>query len=171
MKMADLREALGAIGLARVQTYIQSGNILFESEEDEAHLRQRIEQQIEKVFGLSIKSVLRTSTELKRIGASCPFTEKQIADAEATSEGECLYVTILADEPQAERIDKLKEFDSKDDQFQIVGRDVFLLYGKSARNSKLAIQVEKLGVLATTRNWKTINKLISLCEEMEAKIT
>jgi uncharacterized protein (DUF1697 family) len=71
--MADLREALEALGLGRVQTYIQSGNILFESSEDETIMRQRIEQEIEKVFGLSIKVIIRTSEELKKIVKNCPF--------------------------------------------------------------------------------------------------
>ncbi|MGC1239930.1 MAG: DUF1697 domain-containing protein, partial [Chryseosolibacter sp.] len=72
IKMEDLREALGAMGLSRVQTYIQSGNILFESDEDEATLCHRIEQEVEKVFGLSIKVIIRASEELKKIAATCP---------------------------------------------------------------------------------------------------
>ncbi|MBM7691574.1 uncharacterized protein (DUF1697 family) [Peribacillus deserti] len=99
IKMTDLREALGALGLERIQTYIQSGNVLFESEEEEAVLRQRIEQQVEKVFGLSIKVILRMSEEMKKILASCPFTVKQLAEANSSSEGECLYVSMLVDVP------------------------------------------------------------------------
>ncbi|MED0680930.1 DUF1697 domain-containing protein [Aneurinibacillus thermoaerophilus] len=165
IKMADLREALGKLGLSRVQTYIQSGNILFESDEDEATLRQRIEQEIEKVFGLSIIVIIRTSAELKKMIANLPFSDKQIAEAEASSVGECLYVSMLLHEPNAERIEKLKAVDSND-QFRIVGRDIYLLFHQSIRNSKLAIQVEKLSVPTTTRNWKTIKKLVALSDEM-----
>lgn len=168
IKMADLRELLERIGLEKVQTYIQSGNILFESDEAEAALRERIEQEIETRFGLSITVILRTSDELKQIVESCPFSDEQIAEAEATSEGECLYVSMLLAEPLAERVGKLEAFDFKDDQYRIVGRDVFLLFRQSIRNSKLAVQVEKLGVTATTRNWKTISKLVALAEEAEA---
>lgn len=163
IKMADLREALGALGLARVQTYIQSGNILFESNEDEEILRQRIEQKIGEDFGLSIKVVIRTSEDLKKIVEGCPFTDEQIAEAESSSKGESLYVSLFLEEPQADRLQELEAFDAKDDRYWIVGRDIFLLFHQSIRNSRLANQVEKLGVPATVRNWKTIKSIYTGC--------
>ncbi|MCQ6560582.1 DUF1697 domain-containing protein [Paenibacillus mendelii] len=166
IKMADLREALGAVGLARVQTYIQSGNVLFESDEDEAVLRNRIEQMIEKEFGMPIKVMIRSSAELNKLVEVCPFSRKLIADAEAASESESLYVAMLLEEPQAEKLEKLGAFSSQDEQFRVVGRDIYLLFHQSIRNSKLAVQVEKLGVPVTTRNWKTINKLVTLSNEL-----
>ncbi|GGG54384.1 DUF1697 domain-containing protein [Paenibacillus radicis (ex Gao et al. 2016)] len=166
IKMADLRESLKELGLSNVQTYIQSGNIIFASSESEASLRERIEQQIEKTFGLSIRVIIRSYDELKRIVENCPFTEQQIAEAVASCEGECLYVSMLLQQPDAERIDKLRAMDLQNDQFQIVDNNIYLLYGKSVRNSKLSVQVEKLGVPSTVRNWKTMNKLVTLCDEM-----
>ncbi|GIP33748.1 DUF1697 domain-containing protein [Paenibacillus sp. J2TS4] len=166
IKMADLRKTLESLGLARVQTYIQSGNILFESDEEEATLRQRIEQEIEKVFGLSIAVIIRTSAELNNIVESRPFSDKQIAEAEASSEGESLYVSMLLEEPHMERIEQLRAYDFKEDQFHVAGRDIYLLFHQSIRHSKLAAQVDKLGVPTTTRNWKTISKLVALSDEM-----
>ncbi|MEF3303724.1 DUF1697 domain-containing protein [Paenibacillus sp. GYB003] len=167
IKMADLREALGKLGLARVQTYIQSGNILFESDEDEAALRERIERGIESSFGLPIKVVLRTSEELGKIAASRPFSDEQIAEADASGEGESLYVAMLASEPPTERIGKLKAAsDITGDLFHIEGRDIYLLFRGSVRDSKLMVPVEKLGVTTTTRNWKTVSKLAELAGEM-----
>ncbi|MDQ0058689.1 DUF1697 domain-containing protein [Paenibacillus harenae] len=166
IKMADLRVALGDLGLNNVQTYIQSGNVLFESEEDEGVLREKIEQQIEKVFGLPIKTILRTVEDLKNIVANLPFSEGQIAGAEEAGEGASLYVAMLLSEPERERIDKLRAFETEDERFHIVGKDVYLLFKRSVRNSKLSAQVEKLGVLPTTRNWNTINKLIELADAM-----
>ncbi|WP_042163111.1 DUF1697 domain-containing protein [Paenibacillus gorillae] len=167
IKMADLREALKELGLSGVQTYIQSGNVIFASADNEALLRERIEQQIYKVFGLTIKVIIRSYSELRQIADNCPFTEQQIAEAEASSEGECLYVSMLLQEPAAERIQKLQTIDLQKDQFHIAGNNIYLLYQKSIRNSKLSVQVEKLGVPSTVRNWKTINKLIAICEEMD----
>ena len=161
--MADLRNALSNLGYAKVQTYIQSGNILLESAEDETTLSQKVERMIEKEFSLSIKTVIRTSEQLKQLVADCPFSEEQIAEAATHSEKESLYVAMLAEEPHIERIERLKSLDLGKDQYQIVGRDVFLLYDHSIRNSKLSVQVEKLGEPITTRNWKTINKLIEMC--------
>ncbi|MFF2090576.1 DUF1697 domain-containing protein [Paenibacillus sp. NPDC058174] len=165
IKMADLRESLKELNLSNVQTYIQSGNIIFASADDEAMLRERIEQQIDKVFGLSIKVIIRSYDELKQIAADCPFTEQQIAEAQAGCEGECLYVSMLLQQPDAERIEKLQAMDLQNDQFHIADNNIYLLYGKSIRNSKLSVQVEKLGVPSTVRNWKTMNKLVALCEE------
>ncbi|GGD78226.1 DUF1697 domain-containing protein [Paenibacillus nasutitermitis] len=164
IKMAELREALESLGLSRVQTYIQSGNILFEDDRDEALLRRLIEQLINQRFGLTIKVILRTSEELMKIVDNCPFSDQQIAEAEAASEAVCLYVSMLLEEPSTDRMEKLKAFDTKGDQYHLEGRDLYLLYGQSIRNSKLSAQVEKMGVPSTVRNWKTINKLVALCK-------
>jgi len=166
IKMADLRESLEKLGLSEVQTYIQSGNVLFGSEEDEATLRQRIEREIERAFGLAVHVVIRTSAELKQLVANLPFSDKQIAEAEAAAEGECLYVSMLRRELDAERVERLKAA-AFDDQFRVAGRDIYLLLRQSIRHSKLAARVEKLGVPATTRNWNTIQKLSAMADEME----
>ncbi|WP_336771298.1 DUF1697 domain-containing protein [Paenibacillus sp. MMO-58] len=168
IKMADLREALTAIGLQDVQTYIQSGNILFKSEENEAVLRSRIEQRIETVFGLSIKVIMRTAEELRVIAASCPFTEEQLAAAAATTQGEYLYVSMMLEEPAAEQLDKLRSFETAEELFGSKGRDLYLLFYQTVRNSKLAVKAEKLGVHSTVRNWNTINKLVTLSDGMES---
>ncbi|RAP77779.1 DUF1697 domain-containing protein [Paenibacillus montanisoli] len=171
IKMADLREALGTIGLTRVQTYIQSGNILFESEEREPALRERIEGLIERQFGLSIKVVMRTAEEMAAIAAGCPFSDEQIAAAEASSEGECLYVSMLLEAPPTERVEKLQGYAAADERFVVSGRDIYLLFGQSIRNSKLAVQVDKLNVPSTVRNWNTVNKLLAMAQEMSLSRT
>jgi len=97
----------------------------------------------------------------------CPFSEEQIAEITAHSDSESLYVSLLQEEPLSERIEKLNSLNFGEDQYRIVGRDVYLLFHQSIRNSKLASQVEKLGEPITTRNWKTINKLIALSNELK----
>jgi uncharacterized protein (DUF1697 family) len=163
--MADLRDALEELGLARVRTYIQSGNVLFESDEDEDALRRRIEETIERVFGLSIRAVLRTSAELKEMIANLPFSEEEIAAAEAAATGECLHVAMLRDEPDAGRIGKLEAVET-DDRFRVAGRNIYLLFARSIRNSKLAAKLDQLNTPATVRNWRTIATLAAMAEEM-----
>lgn len=85
IKMADLKLAFIAMGFSQVQTYIQSGNVLFESHEDEASLRKRIEYEIEVSFGLKITVILRKAEELERIIENCPFSEKEVSEAQASS--------------------------------------------------------------------------------------
>lgn len=168
IKMAELRRVFEEeLGLVRVQTYIQSGNVLFESSEKESVLRKRIEQGIESAFGISVSVILRTATELRNIAACCPFTAEELAKAAESSTSESLYVSILQEELPAEQVDKLQTTDFGEDQYVIQGKEIYLLYSNSTRNSKLSGRLDKLVVPATVRNFKTLNKLIHLANEME----
>ncbi|RCX18681.1 uncharacterized protein (DUF1697 family) [Fontibacillus phaseoli] len=166
IKMAELKTALENIGLTGVQTYIQSGNVLFVSEKDEPTLRKEIEQMIESVFGISLMVILRTAGEMKKIARQCPFSEELLAEAAATCVGESLHVAMLPEPPEASGIEKLKAVNYGDDLYFIAGRDVYLLFRSSIRDSKLAVNLHKLGVQATVRNWKTMNKLVELADAM-----
>ncbi|WP_110933416.1 DUF1697 domain-containing protein [Paenibacillus bouchesdurhonensis] len=169
IKMAELRRVFEEeLGLVRVQTYIQSGNVLFKSSgEEESALRKRIEQGIESAFGISVSVILRTAAELRDIAVGCPFTAEELAKAAESSTRESLYVSILREELPAEEVDKLQATDFGEDQYVIQGKEIYLLYGNSTRNSKLSGRLDKLGVPATVRNFKTLNKLIHLANEME----
>lgn len=164
IKMAELRQVLEAIGLSKVQTYIQSGNILFKSDEEEAALQKKIEFEIEKAFGFSVTVVLRTAEELERIIQNCPFSEEEVSHAESLSKAESLYVSLLTHAPLEEKLESLNVYRSEDDQYQIDGRNVYLLFTHSIRKSKLANHLHKLDVPSTVRNWKTIHKLAALAK-------
>ncbi|MGE6256745.1 DUF1697 domain-containing protein [Heyndrickxia sporothermodurans] len=166
IKMADLRKSFEALGLTKVKTYIQSGNVLFESNDGEEALRKRIESQIEADFGFSIHVILRTAVELQSILEQCPFSREEIAEAEALDQGESLYVALLLNTPEQEHLNKLSEFRNKKEQYVIQERDIYLIFHDSVRNSKLAINLQKLNVPMTMRNWKTMNKLVALAKEI-----
>ncbi|HZK85352.1 MAG TPA: DUF1697 domain-containing protein [Desulfosporosinus sp.] len=166
IKMAELKRILETIGLQELQTYIQSGNVLFKSDECEESLRKKIEHQIRENFGFSVPVVLRTSTELERIISSCPFSEQEVSEAES-SEAESQYISLLTHAPLPENIELLNAYRSESDEYRIVGREVFLLFHHSIRNSRLANNLKKLDVPSTVRNWKTINKLAALAKAME----
>ncbi|MGP4040170.1 DUF1697 domain-containing protein [Gracilibacillus sp. D59] len=162
IKMAELRNALETMGLNKVQTYIQSGNVLFESNQSEELLKEQIEKKIEEEFGFSVSVILRTSTELNQITGNCPFTEKPVSDAEASSEVESLYVALLPKIPSQKDIERLNGYKTEHENFQVKGRDIYLLFHRSIRSSKLANNLQKLGVPVTVRNWKTLNKLTTM---------
>lgn len=168
IKMVDLKRVFETMGFCQVQTYIQSGNVLFKSEDEEGALRKKIEHGIDAAFGFSVTVVLRTAAELEWVISNCPFSEKAISEAEASSEGESLYVSLLTHAPSQDKIDKLNAYRSESDDYRIEGREVFLLFCNSIRNSKLASNLHKLDVPATVRNWKTISKLLVLAKAMEA---
>jgi len=168
IKMAELKRTFETMGLGRVRTYIQSGNVLFESEEEEEPLRERIEQEIAAAQGLSVSVILRTAEELRRIAASCPFSAAALEKAEESAEGESLYVGFLLREPSREGMERLAPYKNEDEQYYIAGREIFLLFSRSVRNSKLSANLQKLDVPVTVRNWNTLNKLVALANEMEA---
>lgn len=167
IKMADLRSVLETMGLKEVQTYIQSGNVLFKSDQEEESLRLMIGQGIEAAFGFFVQVILRKAEDLEWIITNCPFSAEKIKEAEASSEGECLYVSLMMHAPTHEKIECLKTYKIDSDEYKVDGREVFLLFKNSIRNSKLVSNLHKLDVPATVRNWKTINKLYALARSME----
>lgn len=160
IKMADLRQLLEKIGLQKVKTYIQSGNVLFEAEQDTTLLTQQLEEEIKNTFGFPVSVILRTAEELEQIIKDCPYS------VDSLNEGESVQLAFLADEPSQEKIDYLQGFKSELDECQIVGKEVYLFFRQSIRDSKLATQLTKLGVPATVRNWKTVLKIAAMAKEL-----
>lgn len=168
IKMSDLKRVFESIGLCEVKTYIQSGNVLFKSNEDEDSLCNKIEHAIDASFRIPVKVILRTSTELEHIISNCPFSKDEITKAETLSEVESLYVALLAHNPLKEKIECIDVYSSssESDKYYIVGRDMYLLFYRSISNSKLANNLYKLNVSSTVRNWKTLSKLAILANTM-----
>lgn len=163
IKMEDLKRLLLSIGLSNVETYIQSGNFIFEADGTEQAISRKIGEGIEDEFGFSSAVVLRTADELGRIVNGCPFTPEEISLAEkANSEGESLYVVLLGEIPQEMTSNKFEMLRGENEDFRIMDRNVYLLLGHSIRNSKLAGSLQKMEENSTVRNWKTIKKLDEL---------
>lgn len=167
IKMADLKRTFESIGVSDVKTYIQSGNVLFKSNESEEALCKKIEQEIETVFGISLEVILRTSNELEQLLSDCPFSNEEIAEAERLSEVESLYVALLKHNPLKEKLEYIESYKSESDKYYIIGRNTYLLFKHSIRNSKLANNLYKLDVATTVRNWKTLSKLNLLAKALE----
>jgi uncharacterized protein (DUF1697 family) len=161
IKMAELKRTFEAMGLGRVQTYIQSGNVLFESEEEAEPLRRRIEHEIKTGFGVSVTVVLRTALELELIIGNCPFA------ADSLSEGESIQVSLLTEAPSQEKIDLLPDGKSEIDEYKINGQEIYFLFRQSIVDSKLAKNLQKFGGTVTTRNWNTIIKLAAFATAMD----
>lgn len=166
VRMADLKQLFEGLGFTGVQTYIQSGNVLFRSDEQEKILKKAIEQEIASTFGFEASVVLRTAEELGRVISNCPFTEEEIQQAESSAQVEVLYVSFLTNEPSEEKIKHLDAYSSENDRYYICGRDIYLLFRHSIRDSKLAGSIQKLDVPATVRNWKTVSKLSELAKSI-----
>jgi uncharacterized protein (DUF1697 family) len=166
IKMPELQRLFEAMGFGRVRTYIQSGNVVFTSAADDPPepLRQRIEREIAARFGFPVTVVLRTAAALERIITDCPFA------AGALAEGENLYLALLADAPSLEGVERLRAYDGGSDEARVAGREVYLLYRRSMRDTPLtnAFLERTLGVAATTRNWRTMRTLAEMASATEA---
>lgn len=160
IKMAELKILLESMGLQKVKTYIQSGNVLFESEEEDKHLSERMEEEISRTFGFAVPVVLRTAEEYEQIIRNCPFS------IDLMNEGESVHIAFLANNPSEEGVNYLESYESGLDECEIIGKNVYLFFRQSFRDSKLATQLPKLGVPATVRNWKTVIKLDLLAKEL-----
>jgi uncharacterized protein (DUF1697 family) len=160
IKMAELKRMFEELGYERVQTYINSGNVIFESSENVNTLEGQIEREISKVFGFNIAVVLRTADELSSIIDKSPFGELVL------TEGQSIHLTLLKEAPTQEQIDKLPVVDQGDDEYYINGKEIYVLYRNSILNSKLPKKFQNL-LPATARNWKTIMKLDAMARALK----
>ncbi|UKS29146.1 DUF1697 domain-containing protein [Paenibacillus sp. HWE-109] len=161
IKMDKLRSIFEAMGYQRVITYIQSGNVIFDSEESAETTRERIVQELLAQLNYDIPVIIRSLTEMHEIVEQTPYLT---VDEE---EGEQRYVTLLSQLPTDEAVEKLASFQNEVDEFRVIGLTVYMLIRKNYGETKFSNNFleKKLGVTATTRNWQTMNKLIQLAEE------
>jgi len=160
IKMADLKSLLETMGLTKVKTYIQSGNVLFEAKDEAEQLSQRLEDEISRTFGFPVPVILRTAEEYEQIIRDCPYS------IDSLKEGESIQLAFLAEEPSQAKTEILRSFESEPDECFIKGKEVYLFLRQSILDSKLASQLTKLGVPATVRNWKTVIKLSTMVEAL-----
>jgi uncharacterized protein (DUF1697 family) len=158
--MAVLRDVFAGLGHTDVVTYIQSGNVVFDAErEDLDTLRREIEAAIVDEFGFDVPVVIRTSTQLASIIAASPYTQSGADSAR-------LAVAFLNDVPVAGRAAMVDASGSPPDELALVRGEVYLHCPTGFGRTKLTntFLEKRLGVTATTRNWKTVTKLAALAD-------
>ena len=159
VRMAELKNLYESLGFTDVETYVQSGNVVFESEEQDAKkLADSIETGIEKTFGFSVPVLVRSTEDFRRVLESHPFKkEEQVR----------VLVTFLYERPDPSKVEDLSRYEDKVDKFAIEEQEIFLFcpggYGKSKLSNTFFER--KLGVIATTRNWKTVSRLYEMASE------
>ncbi|MDR3681976.1 MAG: DUF1697 domain-containing protein [Flavipsychrobacter sp.] len=159
VKMDVLKELFAMPGIKNIVTYIQSGNVIFDTKAtDNAALERKIEKQLHKELGLPIRALVRSLEEIEQVIAANPFTDIPEDDNRK------LYVTFLETIPAADKATALLALCSNGDELmQISGSSLYFLspsYGKTKFSNNFV--EKKLGVAATTRNWATLNKVIGL---------
>lgn len=157
--MADLVRLFEAAGCENVRTYIASGNVVFEGAAKVVKgLAAKIAGAIDKKFGLHVPVVIRSAEEMAAVARLNPHRK---ADPDS------LYVMFLADEPGSEHVSSLDPNRSPGDVYKVVKRDIYLCLTRGAADTKLtnAYFDSKLKTVSTGRNWRTVQKLIEMCEE------
>ncbi|AWX44051.1 hypothetical protein HME9304_01051 [Flagellimonas maritima] len=155
--MADLRQTLEKASLQNVETYIQSGNVVFKSEETDMDFLQKvIHDAILSSFGFDVPTLVTTGENLKNVLSINPFLGR--------AEENKLYFAFLKKPPVNQLIEEFNKEQFINEEFYIKDTCVFLYcktgYGKAKLNNNLIER--KLKVEATTRNLNTIQKLIAI---------
>lgn len=162
LKMELVRTSFEAMGFKGVRTYVQSGNVYFATKAHGAALAAKIEAKLRDVSGLDVSVIVRTESEIAAVLAKNPFLKESGIDPTR------LYVTFLDQKPTKAALAKLAAVEfGTDDRYAHVGTEIYLHCPKSYGGTKLSNNaIEKaLGVVATTRNWKTVNELNRMAAE------
>lgn len=154
LPMKELASLLTGMGLRDVQTYIQSGNVVFRSNaKDRAVQAAKISAAIEEQHGFAPQVLLLDAEELRQAMANNPYPEAEAKPA-------TLSLLFLAETPSRPDLKALERLRISSERFQLVGRVFYLHAPDGFGRSKLAANAERLlGVPATGRNWNTVCKL------------
>ena len=159
--MAELRAMCEKMGFQKVKTYIQSGNIVFDTKEtDTAKLATAIRNQILATFGYEVKVLVRSQAYFQEVLENNPFLT-EAADIK------CLYVAFLSAIPDPELVKKLEAIDYGSDAFRVIEDRLYLYYPNGAGRTKLTNNALErvLKIDATSRNWRSVNKIFELAEK------
>jgi uncharacterized protein (DUF1697 family) len=154
--MKDLILLLEYLGATSVRTYIQSGNIVFETQDKEDIFGEKISQAIQQHYGFSPQILLLNREELNTAMQENPFPE-------AEANPKTLHLGFLAHAPENPRLDDLERLKSPTEAFVLKGKVFYLYAPEGVGRSKLAASSERLlGVPMTDRNWNTVCKIYEL---------
>ncbi len=160
MPMRDLFMMFTLAGCEAVETYIQSGNVVFKAGSAlAARIPTLIASGIEERFGYRVSVVVRTAEELRDVVRDNPFLSAGV-DAER------LHVAFLADVPEDDRVAQLDPDRSPPDAFQVRGREIFLYCPNGLARTKLTNGYfdSKLATTSTVRNWRTTLTLLTMAD-------
>ncbi len=161
--MADLKELFKDLGFENISTYIQSGNVIFNAQDDlsEIEIADKIEIAITEKYGFDVPVIVTTNNLLEKYVNENPFYKSENVDIKE------LHLTFLKEKPTAENTSNILTFNYEPDEFIIYDKAAFILCKGKFHQSKLSNNFfeKKLKVIASTRNWRTVLKLLELSSE------
>lgn len=161
--MDDLKALFDKMDFEDVKTYIQSGNIVFKTGENatEAELAQRIQQSVIGRYNFFVPVFIRSHAGMQKILANNPFLKEKDINPD------WLHVTFLSDNPRQSDREAISKYDFSPDRFFLVRSEAYLYCPQGYGNTKISnlFFENRLKVNATTRNWKTVIKLVDLASK------
>jgi uncharacterized protein (DUF1697 family) len=162
--MDALRALYESLKLKSPTTYVQSGNVIFLSDEKNlASLSQRIQEGIQRRFGLRPDVILRAASELRHVIARNPFASRHKIDPSK------LLVVFLASDPGPQARERLLKIDARGEELHIRGSELYIYFANGIGKSKLPWRtIEKmLKTPFTGRNWNGVTKMFEIAENLE----
>ncbi len=165
VRMADLKALYEELGFTGVETYIQSGNVVFKGRgNNPSTVAARIVGAIANKYGFSISVVIRLPNELASVIRKNPFAGRRGVDETR------LHVTFLEEKPAPGLVKGLGPLTAtSNDEFEVIGREVYLHcpdgYGKTLLSNTFF--EKNLKVSATTRNWNTVRALNAMVSQTD----
>lgn len=161
--MADLRTLMTGLGHDGVRTYLQSGQAVFTSDHgDEESLAAELTAAIEKHFGFTVDVIVRDHAYLKAIADNCPYPADEL-------EAKQLHVTYFSAPVDAGRFAEIDQAAFLPEEFRLGDRVLYLYAPNGLGRSKLAEMLSRprfnKGLIATSRNWNTVIKLVEMTRE------
>jgi len=155
LPMAELRELATDLGATDVSTFIASGNLICDAPKDVKAFGTALEQAIESKYGFFRECIIRTPAELTKARENYPF------DVDDPKNG---HIVFLLDRPTKAAIKKARDIETGADRWEVVGREWHIRYDHGAGRSdmKTAAIQKALGVPGTSRNLRTVDKLMEL---------
>ncbi len=156
IKMADLRAHYEGLGFQAVKSYIQSGNLAFQTKEKAPlKIAARIKEMIQKEYGFEVSVLVFDNNYLVNAIEKNPYVK---GDEENIKP---YYLTFLATTPAPELVEAIADFQHNNDLFQIIDTNIYVYSPDGYSRTKLTNQFfeRKLKVAATTRNWRSVLKL------------
>ncbi len=163
MKMTELLALCQGLGFANVKTYIQSGNVVFQTENlDIPEIERLIADKITEEFKFTVPVLVKNTTEWLGILQNNPFVNERREDPTK------LHVTLLAGEPDPTRLATIAPALYAPDEFRVVENVIYLFCPNGYGRTKLHNNFfeSKLKLNATTRNWKTMQELMHLATNL-----
>ena len=162
IKMEVLRKVYENLGHQKVQSYVQSGNVVFQSEgNNEKEIAENIAQKIKEVSGFDVPVFVLSVEKLEKIIKNNPF----LKDAE--KDEAFFHITFLSQQPKSFFVEFVEQKKQPNEHIAFADEAVYLYcpngYGKTKLHNTLL--ESKLKVGATTRNWRTTKKLLEMAEK------